>query len=326
MSYANWLYNETILLNTAQVPRRERGMDATQGPPGPEDAGVLDYGRAGPTVVRMLLGARLRRLRQAAGITRDGAGSAIRSSGSKISRLELGRTGFKTRDVSDLLTLYGVADDAERSILLGLASQANASGWWHSYANVLPPWFEPYLGLEQAASVIRAYEVQFIPGLLQTPDYARTVARLTDGTSEADAEQRVSLRMHRQQSLLDRYRPPHLWMVIDEAALRRPIGGRTVMQEQVDHLIRMSRRPNVTIQVMPFSAGGHAAAGGQVTLLRFPEGLLPDVVYAEQLDSAIYLNKPADTLRYWNVLNSVATEALQPERSIEALRRLLDII
>jgi transcriptional regulator with XRE-family HTH domain len=300
-------------------------MDATQGPPGPDDAGVLDYRQAGPTVVRMLLGARLRRLRQAAGITRDGAGSAIRSSGSKISRLELGRTGFKTRDVSDLLTLYGVADDAERATLLGLASQANTAGWWHAYANVLPPWFEPYLGLEQAASVIRSYEVQFIPGLLQTPDYARAVARLTDGISEAEAEQRVSLRMHRQQMLsLDR--PPRLWMVIDEAALRRPIGGRTVMQEQVDHLISMSRRPNITIQVMPFSAGGHAAAGGQLTLLRFTEGLLPDVVYAEQLDSAIYLNKPADTVRYWNVLNSVATEALQPEQSIETLRRLLDII
>jgi transcriptional regulator with XRE-family HTH domain len=300
-------------------------MDATQGPPGPDDAGVLDYRQAGPTVVRMLLGARLRRLRKAAGISRDNAGDAIRSSGSKISRLELGRTGFKPRDVSDLLTLYGVADDAERETLLGLANQANTAGWWHPYANVLPAWFEPYLGLEQAASVIRSYEVQFIPGLLQTPDYARAVARLTDGISEADAEQRVALRLHRQQ-LLYRDRPPHVWMVVDEAALRRPIGGRAVMQGQVDHLIRLGRRPNVTIQVMPFSAGGHAAAGGQVILLRFPEGLLPDVVYAEQLDSAIYLNKPADTQAYWDVLNSVATEALPPAESTETLRRLLDII
>jgi transcriptional regulator with XRE-family HTH domain len=273
----------------------------------------------------MLLGARLRRLRQAAGVTRDGAGHAIRSSGSKISRLELGRTGFKQRDVSDLLTLYGVADDSERAILLGLARQANTMGWWHAYSDVLPAWFEPYLGLEQAASIIRSYEVGFIPGLLQTPDYTRAVARLLDGVSEAEAEQRVSLRMHRQQ-LMHRPNPPHLWVVIDETALRRPIGGRAVMLEQVDQLIRMSRLGNVTVQVMPFSAGGHAAAGGQMTMLRFPEELLPDVVYQEQIDSAVYLNKPADTVQYWNVLNRVATEALPPDASVQKLRRLADLI
>jgi transcriptional regulator with XRE-family HTH domain len=273
----------------------------------------------------MLLGARLRRLRQAAGITRDSAGHAIRSSGSKISRLELGRTGFKQRDVSDLLTLYGVGDDAERSVLLGLARQANTTGWWHAYANVLPAWFEPYLGLEQAASIIRSYEVGFIPGLLQTPEYARAVARLLDGVSEAGAEQRVELRMQRQQ-LLHRPNPPHLWVVIDETALRRPIGGRAVMLEQVDQLIRMSRMGNVTVQVMPFSVGGHAAAGGQMAMLRFPEELLPDVVYQEQIDSAVYLNKPADTVPYWNILNRVATEALPPDASVQKLRRLADLI
>ncbi|HWG15315.1 MAG TPA: helix-turn-helix transcriptional regulator [Streptosporangiaceae bacterium] len=273
----------------------------------------------------MLLGARLRRLRQAAGVTRDSAGHAIRSSGSKISRLELGRTGFKQRDVSDLLTLYGVGDDAERSVLLGLARQANTAGWWHAYADVLPAWFEPYLGLEQAASIIRSYEVRFIPGLLQTPEYARAVARLLDGVSEAGADQRVELRMQRQQ-LLHRPNPPHLWVVIDETALRRPIGGRAVMLEQVDQLIRMSRMGNVTVQVMPFSVGGHAAAGGQMAMLRFPEELLPDVVYQEQIDSAVYLNKPADTVQYWNILNRVATEALPPDASVQKLRRLADLI
>jgi transcriptional regulator with XRE-family HTH domain len=273
----------------------------------------------------MLLGARLRRLRQAAGVTRDSAGNAIRSSGSKISRLELGRTGFKQRDVSDLLTLYGVGDDAERDVLLGLARQANAAGWWHAYADVLPAWFEPYLGLEQAASVIRSYEVGFVPGLLQTADYARAVARLPEGVSEAQAEQRVSLRIHRQQ-VLHRPSPVRLWVVIDETALRRPIGGRAVMLAQVDHLIRMSRLGHVTVQVMPFSAGGHAAAGGQVTMLRFAEELLPDVVYCEQLTSAVYLNKPADTDHHWNVLNRVATEALPPAESERKLRRLADLI
>ena len=300
-------------------------MDTTQGTPGPEDSGVADYGRAGPTVVRLLLGARLRRLRQAAGITRDSAGNAIRASGSKISRLELGRTGFKQRDVSELLTLYGVADDAERAVLLSLARQASSAGWWHTYSEVLPAWFEPYLGLEQAASVIRSYDVQFIPGLLQTPDYARAVARLADGLSEAGADQLVELRMRRQQ-VLHRENPPHLWVVIDETALRRPIGGRAVMLAQVDHLIRMSRRAHITIQVMPFSAGGHAAVGGPMIQLRFPEGLLPDLVYQEQLDSAIYLNKPAETVRYWDILNTVATEALPPEQSVAMLRRLADLI
>ena len=301
-------------------------MDTTQGTPGPEESGAVDYGQAGPTVVRMLLGARLRRLRQAAGITRDNAGQAIRSSGSKISRLELGRTGFKQRDVSDLLTLYGVSDDdAERAILLGLARQANDAGWWHDYSDVLPAWFEPYLGLEQAASIIRSYEVAFIPGLLQTPEYARAVIRLMDGVSEAEADQRVALRTQRQQ-LLHRANPPRLWVVIDETALRRPIGGRAAMLEQVDHLVQMSRLPTVTVQVMPFSAGGHAAAGGQVTMLRFPEELLPDVVYQEQMDSAVYLNKPADTVHYWNVLNRVATEALPPDASVAKLRRLADLI
>ena len=301
-------------------------MDTTQGSPGPEESGSVDYGQAGPTVVRMLLGARLRRLRQAAGITRDNAGQAIRSSGSKISRLELGRTGFKQRDVSDLLTLYGVSDDdAERAILLGLARQANDAGWWHGYNDVLPAWFEPYLGLEQAASIIRSYEVAFIPGLLQTPEYARAVIRLMDGVSEAGADQRVALRVQRQQ-LLHRPSPPRLWVVIDETALRRPIGGRAVMLEQVDYLVRMSRLTNVTVQVMPFSAGGHAAAGGQVTMLRFPEELLPDVVYQEQMDSAVYLNKPADTVHHWNVLNRVATEALPPDASVAKLRRLADLI
>jgi transcriptional regulator with XRE-family HTH domain len=300
-------------------------VDTTEGAPGPDDAGLLDYRQAGPTVVRMLLGARLRRLRLAAGISREDAGTTIRASESKISRLELGRTGFKPRDVSDLLGLYGVSDGDERAILLGLAAQANLTGWWQSYSDVVPAWFEPYLGLEQAASVIRGYEVQFIPGLLQTPDYARAVIRLSDGLSEADADQRVTLRMHRQQ-VLHRARPPHIWAVIDEAALRRPIGGRAVMAGQVEHLVKMSHRSHVTIQVLPFSAGGHPAAGGPVTLLRFPQGLLPDVVYTEQLDSAVYLNKPADTLHYWNVLNGLATEALPPEQSTQTLRRFLDRI
>ena len=179
----------------------------------------------GPTVLRMLLGAHLRRLREARGVTREDAGWEIRSSESKISRMELGRVGFKERDVADLLTLYGLDDPEERDRLLALARDANTPGWWHRYGDVLPGWFQSYLGLEAAASLIRTYEVQFVPGLLQTREYARAVVLLGHGRAPAEeVERRVDLRMARQE-LLTRADPPQLWAVVDEAALRRPIGG-----------------------------------------------------------------------------------------------------
>jgi transcriptional regulator with XRE-family HTH domain len=281
------------------------------------------YPHAGPTVARMLLGAQLRRLREEAGITREHAGETIRASGSKISRLELGRTGFKIRDVTDLLTLYGVSDEADRVILTALARHANVPGWWRLYGDVIPPWFEPYLGMEQGASVIRCFEIQFVPGLLQTESYARAVMRLDAAATETEINLRLAVRMRRQQ-LVHWPGAPHLWAVIDEAVLSRPMGGAEIMREQIQHLIELSRLPHVTIQIVPFSAGGHPAAGGPITLLRFGQGCLPDVVYLEQLDSAIYLDKPSDSVRYWNVLNSLATEAAHPAASIQMMRRLLD--
>lgn len=178
-------------------------------------------GGGGPTVLRITLGTQLRRLREASGITRETAGYAIRASHAKISRLELGRVGFKERDVADLLTLYGVDDGPEREAFLDLARKANISGWWHRYSDVLPSWFEIYVGLEQAASVIRTYEAQFVPGLLQTEDCARAVVRLghPDGSAD-DIDRRVHLRMRRQQ-LLTQPEAPNMWAVLDEAALRR---------------------------------------------------------------------------------------------------------
>ncbi|MDI5941058.1 Scr1 family TA system antitoxin-like transcriptional regulator, partial [Micromonospora sp. DH15] len=162
----------------------------------------------GPTVLRMLLGAQLRRLREASGVTREGAGWEIRASESKISRMELGRVGFKERDVADLLSLYGVTDTTEREALLKLARDANSPGWWHRYGDVLPSWFQSYLGLEAAAALIRSYEVQFVPGLLQTPEYARAVVLLGHRGAGADEiDRRVGLRMQRQE-LLRRPRPP----------------------------------------------------------------------------------------------------------------------
>jgi transcriptional regulator with XRE-family HTH domain len=294
---------------------------AADTPPNRPDSGHPEG--AGPTVARRLLGAELRRLREAAGITREAAGHAIRASDSKISRLELGRTRFKPRDVADLLTLYGLTEDADRQIVIAMAAKANAPGWWQSYSDVVPGWFEHFLGLEQAASVIRSYEVQFIPGLLQTADYAAAVIRISHQDDPQDRlEQRVDLRMRRQQHLT-RPDPPKLWVVIDEAALRRPIGSRAMMRVQLAHLAEMAELPHITIQVMPFSAGGHPAAGGSVTFLRFPEGELPDVVYLEQLDSAVYLEKPAETEQYWDVLNKLSVHSERAAETPAMLHRIL---
>ncbi|HEU5159054.1 MAG TPA: helix-turn-helix transcriptional regulator [Streptosporangiaceae bacterium] len=285
--------------------------------------GGLDYQQAGPTVVRMLVGAQLRQLRESAGISREDAGYAIRASHSKISRLELGRTGFKSRDVADLLTLYGVTDTTERDSLLALAEQASSPGWWRPYADLVPPWFEAFLGLEQAASAVRTYEVQFVPGLLQTPDYARAVIMLGHrDESPDDIDRRVALRMRRQK-LLHKPDAPSLWAVIDEGALRRPLGSPATMREQLEHLCAVAELPNVTVQLLPFSAGGHPAAGGPITVLRFPERELPDVVYLEQLVSALYLDKPGDTDHYGHVMNRLAVQAETPAATKRVLRQLI---
>ncbi|BCJ53508.1 transcriptional regulator [Actinoplanes sp. NBRC 14428] len=278
---------------------------------------------SGPTVLRILLGAQLRRLREGKGISREDAGYEIRASGSKISRMELGRVSFKERDVADLLSLYGVKDAAEREALLGLARQANNPGWWHHFGDIMPSWFQSYLGLEAAASLIRTYEIQFVPGLLQTPEYARAVIMLGHAGATADEiDRRVELRRQRQQ-LLDRAEAPQLWAVIDEAVLRRPIGGPDVMRGQIEALIEAAKRPNVRLQIIPFHAGGHAAAGGPFAILRFPEPELPDVVYVEQLTSAIYLDKRDDVDHYAIAMERVCIDAEPPNHTQEILGKLL---
>ncbi|MFV2012588.1 MULTISPECIES: helix-turn-helix domain-containing protein [unclassified Micromonospora] len=271
----------------------------------------------------MLLGAQLRRLRESQGVSREAAGWHIRASESKISRMELGRVGFKERDVTDLLTLYGVTDSRERTALLGLARQANTPGWWHRYGDILPSWFQSYLGLEAAAKMIRSYEVQFVPGLLQTRDYARAVVLLGHGRAPADeVERRVELRMERQE-LLHRPQPPNLWAVIDEAVLRRPIGGPAVLRDQINALVEATKLPNVRLQVVPFDAGGHAAAGGAFTILRFADQDLPDIIYIEQLTSAIYLDKREDVDHYAAAMERLCVEADPPARTQDLLHQIL---
>ena len=291
------------------------------GPPGEPPPGSADELR-GPTVLRMILGTHLRRLREEAGVTPDQAGYEIRASRSKISRMEHGRVGFKDRDVTDLLTLYGITDAQVRARMLAAARHANAQGWWSRYDDLLPDWFEQYLGLEGAASVIRSFELQFVHGLFQTEAYARAVTLLGYKTAPADEiDRRVSLRLKRQ-DIFTSPEPPQVWSVMDEAVLRRPAGGRAVMRVQLERLAEVASLPQVTIQVIPFGGGCHAAAGGSFTILRFAEPELPDVVYIEQLTSALYLDGRPDVEHYREVMNDLSTQALTPDRTARFLAEI----
>lgn len=278
---------------------------------------------SGPTALRILLGSQLRRLRETKGLSREEAGHLIRGSESKISRMELGRVGLRERDVADLLTFYGVEDEAARSAVMDLLLRANEPGWWHRFNDLLPSWFQTYVGLEEAASRIRTYEVQFVPGLLQTEEYAKAVITAgSAGVAPQEIIRRVDLRMERQQ-VLDRADGPFFWAVIDEAALRRPIGGSEVMRAQLEHLLDLMRQPNITIQVMPFSFGGHSAEGGAFSVLRFQDQELPDVVYVEQLASALYLDKREEVDRYSEVMERLCAVSTTPGETTDILRRII---
>ncbi|GAA1375402.1 helix-turn-helix domain-containing protein [Streptomyces beijiangensis] len=286
----------------------------------------MSTGENGSVVRRILLGSQLRKLRESRGVTREAAGYSIRASESKISRMELGRVSFKARDVEDLLTLYGVTDDAEREPLLGLLREANMSGWWHSYGDVLPGWFQTYVGLESAASLIRIYEVQFVHGLLQTEAYAHAVvARGNPDASPAAVDRRVALRLERQKVLVDE-RGPTFHAVLDEAALlRSPDGNPAVIQAQLLHLLEVSEMPNVTLQVMPFSSGWHAGESGSFGMLRFLESDLSDLVYLEQLTSALYLDKSEDVAQYERAFGQIRRDSATPEKTRDLLRGLLQL-
>ncbi|GLX02980.1 helix-turn-helix transcriptional regulator [Microtetraspora sp. NBRC 16547] len=278
---------------------------------------------SGPTALRILLGSQLRKLRENKGITRDEAGDLIRGSESKISRMELGRVGFKGRDVADLLTFYGVEEPEARAAVMDLVERANEPGWWHRFNDVLPTWFQAYVGLEEAASRIRTYEVQFVPGLLQTKEYARAV--ITAGAVGAAPEEiarRVDLRLGRQR-VLDGEGGPTFWAVIDEAALRRPIGGIDVMRGQLQHLIDLMNQTSITIQIMPFSFGGHAAEGGAFSILRFQDADLPDIVYVEQLASALYLDKRDEVDRYGEVMERLCAVSTTPDETTGMLQQIM---
>jgi len=277
-------------------------------------------GGAAPTVLRILLGTQLRRLRESRNITAQEAARAIRGSESKISRIELGRNAVREVDIADLLNLYGITDSAEREQLLTLASQANQPGWWHRYQDVLPAWFQSYLGLEESAQSIRSFDSQFVPGLLQTEDYAAAVIRNFQYSRE-ETDRLVFLRKERQRRFA--VGSLRLWAIIDEVALRRSMGCPRVLRPQLDYLLEISDRPGLTIQISPFLTGASHVAPGSFSILRFAADDLPDVVYVEQLTSALYLDKRPDVERYIEAMDRISASACTPEQTTSFIRTLL---
>ena len=273
----------------------------------------------GPTVLRLLLGAQLRRLRESKGISAHDAAQAIRGSESKISRIELGRNAVREIDIADLLTLYGIADKTEREQLLSLASRANQPGWWHRYHDVLPPWFQAYIGLEESAQSIRSYDAQFVPGLLQTEEYAAAVLALGDFSLD-EAERLVVLRKERQRHFAAG--GTRLWAIVDEVALRRPVGGPAVLGRQLEYLSELSQQPWLTLQITPFPTVSHAAPGS-FCLLRFADPALPDMVYAEQLNSATYIDKRAEVEPYLLALERLSLVSCTPADAADVLRGIV---
>ena len=271
-------------------------------------------------MLRILLGTQLRKLRESRGISAQEAARAIRGSESKISRIELGRNSVREVDIADLLKLYGVTDAVEREQLLTLAGQANQQGWWHRYQDVLPTWFQAYIGLEESAESIRSFDAQFVPGLLQTEDYSTAVIQLGAYSAE-DTDRLVYLRKERQRRFASG--GLRLRAVIDEMALRRPVGTSALIRAQLEHLLDISDRPGLTIQVTPFLTGASYAAPGSFSILSFATDELPDVVYVEQLTSAMYLDKRADVERYARAMDQISASSTTPEQTADFLRTML---
>jgi len=275
-----------------------------------------------PTVRRRRLALELRRLREAARLTCEEVADHLECSASKISRVETGRVSVSPRDVRDMLELYGVAPQ-QRESLVQLARDSRQKGWWHAFSDTMQPQFATYVGLESAASEIRIYEVSLIPELLQTEDYARVVIRSgMMNCPKEDVERQVALRMARQPAIT-REDPPKVWAVLDEAALRRQVGGAGLMRMQLEHLLARAAMPNVSIQVIPFGGGAHPAMGRPFIILVFPERVDTDVVYLEDLTSALYLEDVAEVDRYNVFFNHLRATALSFDDSSALITSVL---
>ncbi|MEC3997987.1 helix-turn-helix transcriptional regulator [Actinacidiphila sp. DG2A-62] len=266
----------------------------------------------------MVLGKRLQDLREKAGLSYEEAGRALDVTHATIRRMEKAEVGLKLPYVEKLLITYGITEAEQIGGFLALAREANRPGWWHSFRDVLPDWFSAFVSLEGEAAVIRAYEPHYVPGLLQTPDYARAV--LHAGLPHAAAEEidrLVDLRIERQ-SLLTRPDAPLLWVVMDETVLRRSIGGREVMRDQVAALVRATELPNVRLQVMPFAAGPHPAMYGPFHIFRFQIQELPDIAYSESLVGGVYFDDRDDVSTFLEALDRMCAQAA-PAQSTKAI-------
>lgn len=275
---------------------------------------------SGSVVLRRAVGARLRRLREAAGISREQAAFAIEASAPTISRMELGRMRFRERDVVDLLTHYYVVDPAEQVEFLALVRRANTDGWWRPYRDVMPPWFETYLSMEQDGSQIRTYAVQFLPELLQSDDYARAVISTGEGDA-SEIERRMELSRRRRERVTTSG-GPRLWAVLDEAVLRRSVTHPDLRRRQLSHLVDLAGLPNVSLQIARFDRRASLAVGGSFSILRFPTCDLGDVVYLELLDSACYVDKPADVEKYQSAWNRMCATIESPRTSVQIIEAM----
>jgi len=278
-------------------------------------------GTQSPTVRRRRLALELRRLREAAKLTCEEVAERLECSASKISRVETGRVSVSPRDVRDMLEIYGVPD-LQRDALVQLARESRQKGWWHAYGDSVQPHFATYLGLESAASEIRIYEVNLIPGLLQTEEYARAViAAGMVNSPRADIERQVALRMERQRLTITS--PPKVWAVLDEAALRRQVGGPEVMRMQLEYLRELGGLRNVSLQVIPFGGGAHPAMGRPFIILVFGEEADPDVVYLEDLTSALWVENVEEVDRYNVFFNHLQATALSFDNSAALMTAVL---
>ncbi|MFJ5302864.1 helix-turn-helix domain-containing protein [Streptomyces sp. NPDC088350] len=277
--------------------------------------------RPAPTVGQVVLGRRLQELREAAGIKREEAAQVLRVAPATVRRMEMAEVALKVPYVQVLLTTYGVPDD-EAASFVALTEEANQPGWWQRFHDVLPEWFSLYVSLEGAAGLIRSYEPHFVPGLLQTEDYARAVLEAgTIGQNGPETiERHVSLRMARQ-GLLERDSPPHLWVIMDETVLRRPVSIHgEVMREQLDKLLEFAERDRITLQVAEFASGPHPGTYAPFSLFRFAQPELPDMVFTEYLTGALYLDSRTEVSAHLEVLDHMTAHAASAQRTKKILR------
>lgn len=277
-----------------------------------------------PTVRRRQLAAELKRLRLAAGLTIEQVADQLEWSQGKVSKIENAHVSVLPRDVRHLLTVYGIQDGAERDALVTLATQSRQRGWWQQYGAAVPPWFETYVGIENAASHVAAYQSEYVHGLVQTHDYAVAVHRAAMmNVSGEEIERQVTVRMERQARLTEPD-APELWIVLNEAVIRRIVGGRQVMHEQLVKLIEATEMPNVTLQVLPFAAGAHPAMDSAFSLVEFDAPAGSSVVYLEYPTGSLYLEKLDEVARYRLVVSHLQAISLSPEESRRMLERAAD--